>query len=136
MHTILSKLLPVALCSIKRNPHINGEKFTKFCANFCRCSIRKTPPKNGEKFQQILCKHKMFFTCVYMIFKYSKRFCFAPSFNKSMNLSQKKIIRMRILLNTSYMVSTHRTTHAMRAEADVVVAYVTLLVEYKTWRRA
>ena len=55
---------------------------------------------------------------------------------KSMNLSQKKIIRMRILLNTSYMISTHRTTNAMCAEADVVVAYVTLLVEYKTWRRA
>ena len=57
------------------------QKFTKFIANFYLCSIRKNPPKNGAKIHQIYCKHKTFFTWVYMIFKYSKRFRFAPSFN-------------------------------------------------------
>ena len=58
------------------------QKVTKFIANFYLCSIRKNPPKNGAKSHQILCKHKIFFTWVYMIFKYSKRFRFAPSFNE------------------------------------------------------
>ena len=31
---------------------------------------------------KIYCKHKIFFIPVYMNFKYSKRFRFAPSFNK------------------------------------------------------
>ena len=57
------------------------QKVTKFIANFYLCSIRKNPPQNGAKIpqngakiHQIYCKHRIFFTWVYMIFKYSKRF--------------------------------------------------------------
>ena len=52
----------------------------KFCANFYLCSIRKKYSTKSE-FLQILCKHKIFLTGVYMIFKYGKRFRFASSFN-------------------------------------------------------
>jgi hypothetical protein len=68
------------LCNIRKNSPRNGAKFTKFMANFCLCSI-KNSPKNGAKIQQIYGKHNIFFTWVYMIFKYSKQFRFAPSFN-------------------------------------------------------
>ena len=37
-----------------------------------------------ENCYKFLCKHKIFLTGVYMIFKYGKRFRFAPSFNYSM----------------------------------------------------
>ena len=55
---------------------------TKFIANFCLCSIRKTTFSQKWSCHKIYCKCKIFLTCVFMIFKYSKRFRFAPSFNK------------------------------------------------------
>ena len=35
---------------------------------------------------KIYCKYKVFFTPVYMIFKYGKRFRCAPSFNNALNV--------------------------------------------------
>ena len=55
---------------------------SKFLANFCLCSIRKKSFSQKGSCLKISCKHKIFLTSVYMIFKYSKRFRFAPLFNK------------------------------------------------------
>ena len=45
--------------------------------------IGKNPPKNEAKIHQIYGKHEIFFTYVYMTFKYGKRFRIAPSFSYS-----------------------------------------------------
>ena len=60
---------------------------TKFCPNFYLCSIRKKTFYQKWSSYKFLCKHKNFLTGVYMIFKYSKQFRFAPSFNKGHMLS-------------------------------------------------
>ena len=42
-----------------------------------------------ENCYKFYCKHKIFFTHIYKIFKYGKRFRYAPSFNKPYLLSQR-----------------------------------------------
>ena len=62
------------VASEKKLPPKNGVA-TKFIANFCLCSIRKKTFSQKWSCHKIYCKCKIFLTCVYMIFKYSKRFC-------------------------------------------------------------
>ena len=99
------------------------QKVTKFCANFYLCSIRKSPPKNGAKSYQILCKHKIFITWVYMIFKYSTQFRFAPSFNKKdcqyISINYQKIALdmnlINVLINVApvtVMVARYQLAHS------------------------
>ena len=94
------------LCSIRKKLPTKNGVASKFCANVYLCGIGKNfLPKMelpqffvqmftcvvhiGKKtsYQKWSClkflsEHKIFLTPVYMVFKYSKRFRFAPSFNK------------------------------------------------------
>jgi hypothetical protein len=82
---------------------------TKFIANFCLCSRRKKTFSQKWSCHKIYCKCKIFLTCVYMIFKHSKRFRFAPSFNYKL-----VTIKLSAFISTNFYTKIFWTYQSVR----------------------
>ena len=103
---IYDKLLPV-LCSIRKKTSYQKWSCFKIYGNLLpvQHKKKKTSYQKWSCFK-IYGKYKVFLMTVYMIFKYSKRFRFAPSFNQKIKfwiLTQKLHIHI-------YLATQHRDT--------------------------
>ena len=74
------------------NALILAPKKAKFGLNSYVVSDIESAPILASKKAKNLGKHKIFFTWVYIIFKYGKPFRFAPSFNNEYRISLISIL--------------------------------------------